>query len=587
MSTTRIPDESRKEFVRLVTADVMPESAGKQVGITTSTAHRWMTLYRLGGIDALMQTAHHRTPYPFAVKVMAVRARLAGASELAVMEAFGIRTPGALLVWVRAYEKSGPAGLGGTAEDEAAAADSPKLPIVVERIERKHSDDARRLFAKAIEAGRGYEAASKVAGIPFSTGWAWQQKHKAGGLLALFTVAPPNIYPRSIKLAAVRAVVEDGETRADVMRRYGLRAHTTLNKWVVAYRREGEEAFNVRPPVPPRPRHTGAVRRISRDNEALSDVIARLDPTMSTAVKTNIVASLAGKYPVRPLLRALNLPASTYYYQRSRPPKRDTYEAVRPLLREAFSTVYSAYGYRRLRTQLRSQHGLMISGKTVRRLMKEEGCKCMVRRRKKRPKQEVPDAAHVYAPNLFKRDFFATEPGQKWVTDVTQFSVAGQTLFLSPLIDLFNGEVLSYRLGTDQNMPVVLGMMGDALQLGRPGVTTLHSDRGWQYQHASFRTLLRRNGIKQSMSRRGNCYDNACAENFFSHLKQEFLRGRKWPSTAPFIYDLERYISWYNNQRIKTRLGNLSPVAFREVTAAQGYLGPARASILTSRIGVI
>jgi transposase InsO family protein/transposase-like protein len=497
---------------------------------------------------------------------MAVRARLAGASEFAVMKAFEIRTPGALLVWVRAYESRGPAGLGGTAAEEAQAASAPNLPEVVERVEQKYRDDIRRRFAGAIEARRGYEAASKIAGIPFSTGWAWQQKHKTGGLLALLTVAPPNSYPASVKLAAARAVVDDGATRADVMRRHGLRAHTTLNKWVVAYRREGKAAFASRAPAPRKSPRTDAVRRISQENEALSDVIARLDATMSTAMKMSIVASLAEKYPVRPLLRALNLPASTYYYRRSRPLKLDNYEAVRPVLREAFSNAYNAYGYRRPRTQLRAQHGFQISGKTVRRLMKEEGCRCIARRRKQRSRPEIPSPAHIYAPNLLKRDFSATEPGQKWVTDVTQFSVAGQTLFLSPLIDLFNGEILSYRVGTNQNMPVVLDMLKDALPLRRPGITTLHSDRGWQYQHASFRTALRRNGIKQSMSRRGNCYDNACAENFFSHFKQEFLRGRRWHSTAQFLDDLARYLHWFNHDRIKARLDNLSPVHYREKT---------------------
>lgn len=292
-------------------------------------------------------------------------------------------------------------------------------------------------------------------------------------------------------------------------------------------------------------------------------MIRHLDPGLPTAAKVRIVASLADKYPVRPLLRALRLPASTYYHRRGRPDRADRYEAVRPVLREAFSTAYNAYGYRRLRMQLRLQHGIEISGKTVRRLMREEGCICVARRRKRRRSAgPTPNPANVFAPNLFDRNFSADEPGQKWVTDVTQFTAAGELLFLSPLIDLFNGEVLSYGLDTNQGMPVVLGMLRDALPQVRRGITMLHSDRGWQYQHAGFRRALRNAGITQSMSRSGNCYDNACAENFFSHFKQEFLRGRTFESLDDFAMQLAGWIAWFNTARLSEKRGWMSPRSY-------------------------
>ena len=157
------------------------------------------------------------------------------------------------------------------------------------------------------------------------------------------------------------------------------------------------------------------------------------------------------------------------------------------------------------------------------------------------------------------------EPNQKWVTDVTQFTAAGELLFFSPLIDLFNGEVISYRLDTNQGMPVVLGMLRDAIPRARRGVTTLHSDRGWQYQHAGFRRALRDAGIVQSMSRSGNCYDNACAENFFSHFKQEFLRGRQFESVESFTTQLAAWTNWFNTARLSEKRGWTSP---RDYTTA-------------------
>jgi putative transposase len=139
------------------------------------------------------------------------------------------------------------------------------------------------------------------------------------------------------------------------------------------------------------------------------------------------------------------------------------------------------------------------------------------------------------------------------------FTVAGELLFLSPLIDLFKGEVLSYRLDTNQGMTVVLGMLRDALPQVRRAITMLHSDRGWQYQHAGFRRALRKAEITQSMSRSGNCYDNACAENFFSHFKQESLRGRMFGSIDDFEIQFSGWIAWFNNARLSEKRGWTSP----------------------------
>ncbi|MFJ3395284.1 IS3 family transposase [Leifsonia aquatica] len=299
------------------------------------------------------------------------------------------------------------------------------------------------------------------------------------------------------------------------------------------------------------------------DTAVSQDALAHLDPSLSTDLKGQIVQSLSGTHPVTSLLRALRLPRSTYYYRRSRPTRIDRYEEVRPLVRTEFAAAYNAYGYRRLRTQLQRRHGVAISGKTMRRLMCEEGCHCTVRKRRRRPRPRPVNSSTVFAPNRLQRDFSADEPGQKWVTDVTQFIVAGKRLFLSPLLDLYNGEVISYRFGDEPNMPMVLGMVRDAAALVRPSLTTLHSDRGWQYQHQSFRAELDRNHILQSMSRSGNCHDNAVAENFFSHFKQEFLRGRHTRDIAQLASEIDTYLNWYNLKRINTRANGNSPVDYR------------------------
>ena len=158
--------------------------------------------------------------------------------------------------------------------------------------------------------------------------------------------------------------------------------------------------------------------------------------------------------------------------------------------------------------------------------------------------------------------------GNKWVTDVTEFALFGIKLYLSPIIDLYNGEVISYNLSRHPNLNQVTDMLEKAFSK-IPDNTNLilHSDQGWQYQHKHYQKMLKEKGIRQSMSRKGNCLDNACAENFFSLLKTELLYLQEFTSVEHFISELHEYIEWYNNKRIKLKLNGLSPVEFRQEAA--------------------
>lgn len=226
-----------------------------------------------------------------------------------------------------------------------------------------------------------------------------------------------------------------------------------------------------------------------------------------------------------------------------------------------FDNAYRSYGYRRVREVLASKHGLHLSGKTVLRLMREESRFCQVRRKKYRSfKGEVGLAA----PNVLARDFVAAGPNEKWATDVTEFKVLGQKQYFSPVIDLFNGEVVSYELASKPVLSLVTNMLDKAFVRLEPGQKPiLHSDQGWHYRHEHYQQTLRKRGLKQSMSRKGNCLDNAVAENFFGHLKEEFLRQRTFTSMNQFRTELDAYIHWFNNDRIRLKLKGLSPVNYR------------------------
>lgn len=168
------------------------------------------------------------------------------------------------------------------------------------------------------------------------------------------------------------------------------------------------------------------------------------------------------------------------------------------------------------------------------------------------------------APNLLQRDFRTEKPNQKWATDVTEFKTLGQKLYLSPIMDLFNGEIISYSLSKNPSFHQISEMLKGAFQkIPDNSQLILHSDQGWQYQMRSYQKMLKDKGIRQSMSRKGNCYDNSVIESFFGILKSEFYYNQEFSSIEQFSKELSKYIDYYNNRRIKVKLKGLSPVEFR------------------------
>ena len=219
------------------------------------------------------------------------------------------------------------------------------------------------------------------------------------------------------------------------------------------------------------------------------------------------------------------------------------------------------YGCRRITLVLRSR-GILLNHKTVQRLMKQLGLVCHVREKKYRSyKGEVGKVA----PNLLNRDFHAERPNQKWVTDVTEFGLFGQKLYLSPILDLHNGYLVSYTISDRPVLSMVTTMLSKAFATIPAGTgLILHSDQGWQYQHKQYQQMLKGKGIRQSMSRKGNCLDNAVAENFFGLLKSELLYLQKFQSMEQFKKELIDYLDYYNNRRIKAKLKGLPPALHRQ-----------------------
>ena len=279
-----------------------------------------------------------------------------------------------------------------------------------------------------------------------------------------------------------------------------------------------------------------------------------------------MIWELRHEHKVGLLIDIAGIPRSTYYYysKQFEHPKPDKYAAIKEEIRRIYDESKGRYGYRRITKELKKTH--KINHKTVQRLMRKMGIFCRVRMKRYNSfKGEVG----MIAPNLLERNFKADAPNQKWATDVTEFALFGTKLYLSPIIDLYNTEVVAYDLSFHPNLQQVTHMLEQAFAKIPDGTgLILHSDQGWQYQHKHYRKMLKDKGIRQSMSRKGNCLDNACAENFFGLLKTELLYLQEFDSVEHFIAELKAYIEWYNTKRIKLKLDGMSPVEFRLSNAA-------------------
>ena len=251
---------------------------------------------------------------------------------------------------------------------------------------------------------------------------------------------------------------------------------------------------------------------------------------------------------------------STFYYHTKRLGQTDGYDAVQEHIRAIYDKHHGRYGYRRITAQLRNE-GTDINHKTVQKLMGQMGLKA--KRRRQHYRSYKGELGKI-APNVINRNFQTTAPDQKWATDVTQMKIKDRWVYLSPILDMFNGEIVSYVISNSPNLKMVMTMLDNAFNERKvQGNLILHSDQGWHYQHKRYQKALQDRHIIQSMSRKGNCLDNAMMENFFGLMKNELLYLQEWNSVDQFKTALRNYIRYYNNDRIKLRLNGKSPVQYR------------------------
>lgn len=269
---------------------------------------------------------------------------------------------------------------------------------------------------------------------------------------------------------------------------------------------------------------------------------------------------LRHKHRLTDLLQAAELSRSTFYYQLKVSASPDPDAGLKHRIQQVFSRHHGRYGYRRVALELRHE-GAQVNHKAVQRVMQELGLKSLVRPKKYR---SYRGAGHVTCANILDRKFGANQPNKAWVTDVTEFNVRGEKLYLSPVMDLYNGEIVTYKTSRRPTFELVGGMLRQAIAtLKKKERPMIHSDQGWQYQQTGYRRLLEERGLTQSMSRKGNCLDNAAMESFFGTLKSEFFYLNQIDTIDQLQAGIRQYIHYYNHDRIRLKLKGLSPVQYR------------------------
>jgi transposase len=264
---------------------------------------------------------------------------------------------------------------------------------------------------------------------------------------------------------------------------------------------------------------------------------------------------LRAHYPLEILLPIAKLARSTFFYHSHPKPDRDS--TLKARIRD-IKQAEPNYGYRRVSAKL-----VGVNHKRVQRLIQEMGLQVCTKKQRKYSSYKGEQGK--IAPNLLQRDFSASKPNEKWLTDITEFRVKDEKLYFSPILDCFNNELIAYGLSRHPNGMLVQEMLLQAVEkLPRNANLILHSDQGIHYQMPSYQRLLAKNRISQSMSRKGNCLDNAAMESFFGRMKTECFHGKSFTSIDELEKVINDYVRYYNEERIQLKLKGLSPIQYRK-----------------------
>ncbi|MBS4177359.1 IS3 family transposase [Lederbergia citrea] len=405
----------------------------------------------------------------------------------------------------------------------------------------------------------------------------WVKQYEYNGVEAF--IKPCTNYTQQFKLDVLNYMIEHGTSLNETAAIFKIPAPSTIIVWRKLFETQGLDALQSKKKGRPsmkkesnqQPKQAPAkgsikaleerIKQLEMENEYFKKVecLSSKQGKITKQDKAQVVYELRHKYPVKALVKLAGIPRSTYYDLVKRMGQPDPDADLKVEIKAIYKEHEGRYGYRRIRDEL-ANRGQKVNHKKVQRIMKELGLKCVVRMKKYK---SYKGTVGKIAPNILDRNFTADAPNVKWVTDITEFKLFGEKLYLSPVLDLFNGEIITYTIGSRPTYTLVSDMLAKALErLPEDHQQLLHSDQGWHYQMKQYRHTLKSRDIVQSMSRKGNCYDNSVMENFFGIMKSELLYLKEFESVEHFKLELEKYIDYYNTKRMKAKL-KMSPVQYR------------------------
>ncbi|WP_339067534.1 IS3 family transposase [Fusobacterium animalis] len=390
------------------------------------------------------------------------------------------------------------------------------------------------------------------------------------------------VYSKDFKLQAINRILINHESINSVAIDIGLTSSGILDNWLSKFKENGYNVVEKKKGRKPKSMtklkkndkvlsEQEKIKQLEEENlylKAENEYLKKLkalvqERELKEKKKLRVIAELRAKYPFKTLLKIAGISKSVYYYYID---KKDIDEKNKDII-EKIKEIYYAnkgrYGYRRVTLELKNQ-GLNINHKKVQRIMKKFNLQSIIR--KKRKYSSYKGQIGKIADNHIKRNFEATAPNQKWFTDVTEFNLRGEKLYLSPILDAYGRYIISYDISRSANLEQINHMLNLAFKENESYENLIfHSDQGWQYQHSSYQKRLKEKKITQSMSRKGNSLDNGLMECFFGLLKSEMFyeQEEKYKTLEELKEAIEDYIYYYNNKRIKEKLKGLTPASYR------------------------
>ena len=464
----------------------------------------------------------------------------------------------------------------------------------------KYSFEIKKEIYKKLCKGYGSEYLSKVYGISASKIRYMRRLIDKHGLEAIWHKS--TTYSPEYKLAAINRVLINGENVQVVAIDLGLTADSILRQWIKSYIKNGYNGLTKKKGRPSTrdkeredsPRAGEGERTPSRaavEEDHRSRILKKIVCLNSRGRKeekeqlTEAVTELRQelKCSLDFILETINsnnslpsLPKSDYYYWKNRIDPDTKYSDLMDAITTIYTDNHKRYGYRRITLQLKNE-GWAVNHKAVKRLMSKLNLYGITPRAKYKSYKGDFNGA-VDNKLLYKRvdtkkhrteyirDFSTSDVNEKWTTDVSEFHIAAGKLYLSPILDMHNREIVSYNISRSPGYMQITDMLNKAFNRFEDlNNLIFHSDQGWQYQMYQYHKALRERGITQSMSRKGNCLDNSPIENFFGKMKNEMFYGHEYEfkTLEQLQKAMEEYIDYYNNERIQVKLKGLTPCQAR------------------------